>query len=282
MVVHAPGQWDYSSFDKTSLQSSADAAADHILCELRDKALQCAWKFEGSAAREAAERLGSEHITPVVVDALTKVTRWLRNLMVEWGQQHASVLAWSRRIQAPQHEDERKTIAWVALTSPTAQWSLDGALQLIASLSQTSVAACLEKSKLPGISEAETAWLSECGDGSLQGLEVTSRLQALLQQFKFASLECFLSVAARILELGMLSTSAVAANFDARLAWMQDMLAANQCAAALEGGSAGHSSDTASSERPRQLQVFEFRGFPERARSGGVLLLEQDPNPASS
>jgi hypothetical protein len=249
------GQWDYGSFERASLAASSTAAADHILSELRDKALQCAWKFEGSAAREAAERLGSEHITPLVVDALTKVTRWLRNLMLEWSQQHAAVLGWIRRISGPEHEEERGTIAWVALTSPSAQWSLDGALQLIASLSQTSVAACVEKTKLPGISAAEAEWLAEFGAGSLQGLEVTSRLQALLQQFKFAPLGAFLSVAARVLELGMLSTSAVAANFDARLAWMTDMLAANQKALA---GAPGHSSDTATSERPRQLELFEY------------------------
>ena len=274
-ALSVAGQWDYGSFERTALEASSTAAADHILSELRDKALQCAWKFEGSAAREAAERLGSEHITPLVVDALTKVTRWLRNLMLEWSQQHAAVLGWIRRISGPEHEEERGTIAWVALTSPSAQWSLDGALQLIASLSQTSVAACVEKTKLPGISAAETEWLTEFGAGSLQGLEVTSRLQALLQQFKFAPLGTFLSVAARVLELGMLSTSAVAANFDARLAWMADMLAANQKALA---GQPGHSSDTATSERPRQLELFEFKGFPERLRApsaGGVLLLEE-------
>ena len=255
LTVPQPGQWDYALFERSALEASSTAAADHILSELRDKALQCAWKFEGAAAREAAQRLGSEHITPLVVDALTKVTRWLRNLMVEWSQQHAAVLGWIRRISGPEHEEERATIAWVALTSPNAQWSLDGALQLIASLSQTSVAACVEKTKLPGISAAETEWLHEFGAGSLQGLEVTSRLQALLQQFKFAPLGAFLSVAARVLELGMLSTSAVAANFDARLAWMTDMLAANR-AKALQAGS----SDTASSERPRQLELFEFKG----------------------
>ena len=269
-----PGAWNYGSFESATLEGSAEAAADHILSELREKALQCAWKFEGSAAREAAARLGCEHITPLVIDALTQVTRWLRNLMVEWGQQHATVLSWLRRLSNAEHAEEAKTCAWVALTSPSAQWSLDSALQLIASLSQTSVAACFEKSKLPGVSAAEAAWLAEFGDGSLQGLEVTSRLQALLQQFKFAPLGSFLSVAARILELGMLSTSAVAANFDARLAWMKDMVTASQ--KRMTDGKAAHSNDTASSGRPKELPpVFEFKGFPSRAREGGVLLLEQ-------
>jgi len=266
------GQWDYSAFAGASLAS--DAAADHILSQLRDKALECAWKFEGASAREAAQRLGAEHITPVVVDALSKVTRWLRNLLVEWGQQHSAVLAWSRRLASPTTTaDERRELAWVALAKPGAEWSLDSALALIASLSQTSVAACSEKGRLPGVSPAEAAWLREFGDGSLQGLEVIARLQALLNQFKFAPLETFLSVAARVLELGMLATSAVAANFNARDAWMRDMLAANQRAAAVEGA------DTAASGR--QLELFEFKGFPERM-SGGVMLLEgaQDPGGA--
>ncbi len=253
-------------------------ATDHIMAILRPMALECAWKFEGSAAREAAARLGAEHITPRVVDALSKVTRWLHRLLLEWGQQHANVLSWSRRLAAPGGAEEGAQLAWVALAKPGAAFSLDDALALIASLAQTSVAACAEKQRVPDCTPSEAAWLAEFGAGSLMGLEVIVRLQALLAQFKFASLATFLGVTARVLELGMLATSSVAANFTARDAWMRDMLAANQRAGVSGAGGAGGAGgdaaggDTAASTR--RLEMFEFSGFPERVSSGSLLLLE--------
>lgn len=237
---------------------------------LRPMALECAWKFEGSRAREAAARLGAEHITPRVVDALSKVTRWLQRLLLEWGQQHAAVLAWARRLATEEGAEEGRQLAWVALAKPGAAFSLDGALALIGSLAQTSVAACAEKARLPDCTPSEAAWLSEFGDGSLMGLEVTVRLQALLAQFKFSSLSTFLGVVSRVLELGMLATNSVAANFTARDAWMRQVLAENQRRAA---GEALTGEDTAASAEQRRLAVFEFKNFPERI-SSGVLLLE--------
>jgi hypothetical protein len=269
----APG-WDYGSFGG-ELALAPDAAAEHIMAHLRPMALECAWTFEGAAAREAAERLGAEHITPRVVDALSKVTKWLHRLLLEWGQQHATVLAWSRRLAQPGGAEEGRQLAWAALAKPGAAFSLEEALALIASLAQTSVAACAEKQRVPDCTPSEAAWLTEFGAGSLMGLEVIVRLQALLAQFKFASLSTFLGVTARVLELGMLATSSVAANFTARDAWMRDMLAANQRAsgaAALDTRPAGDAGgDTAASTR--RLELFEFSGFPERV-SSGVLLLE--------
>jgi hypothetical protein len=271
-----PPGWDYGAFGG-ELALAPDAAAEHIMAHLRPMALECAWTFEGAAAREAAERLGAEHITPRVVDALSKVTRWLHRLLLEWGQQHATVLAWSRRLAQPGGAEEGRQLAWAALAKPGAAFSLEEALALIASLAQTSVAACAEKQRVPDCTPSEAAWLAEFGAGSLMGLEVIVRLQALLAQFKFASLSTFLGVTARVLELGMLATSSVAANFTARDAWMREMLAANQRASsagaldARAGGDAGGAGDTAASTR--RLELFEFSGFPERV-SSGVLLLE--------
>ncbi len=262
--------WNYGTFDASALTAQPDAAAEHIMAMLRPMALECAWKFEGSRAREAAARLGAEHITPRVVDALSKVTRWLQRLLLEWGQQHAAVLAWARRLATEEGAEEGRQLAWVALAKPGAAFSLDGALALIGSLAQTSVAACAEKARLPDCTPSEAAWLSEFGDGSLMGLEVTVRLQALLAQFKFSSLSTFLGVVSRVLELGMLATNSVAANFTARDAWMRQVLAENQRRAA---GEALTGEDTAASAEQRRLAVFEFKNFPERI-SSGVLLLE--------
>jgi hypothetical protein len=170
-------EWDYGNFASNALAAAPDAATEHIMAMLRPMALECAWKFEGSKARARCGAPGAEHITPRVVDALSKVTKWLQKLLLEWGQQHAAVLAWSRRLATEEGAEEGRQMAWVALgqarrgVQPGQRAGAAGARWRRKRASRRA------RGAPPDCTPSEAAWLAEFGDGSLMGLEVLVRLQ---------------------------------------------------------------------------------------------------------
>jgi hypothetical protein len=199
---------------------------------LRPLSLRIAGAFAGDRARLAATS-SAEHITPAAAAEVRKVADMAPGLLAQLAALHAMLTAAQRMLPPAM----AALPAGACLSSPAfagADAMLRAALDAgVAQLSQVARASSARLTR-EGLSAGERCWLQEMASSHDATLELLGHIMRVLEAFRAAPMEDFMTVAGSLLELLMVFITSLGSAASSREAWMRDIIAARG-----DGGSGG-------------------------------------------